>query len=80
VALGAERPAAALLPFFFGMSAAALAIAVIVWLCYRSADQIGRLISASTRRTIARLSAFLLLCIGVQIVLNGLLEAAASLR
>lgn len=80
VALGAERPATGLLMFFFGMSAAAVSIAVIVWLCYRSADQVGRLISASTRRTIARLSAFLLLCIGVQIIINGVVEVAAQLR
>jgi multiple antibiotic resistance protein len=74
VALGAERPkAVAALPgFFVGMSAAAVAIAAIVWFAYRSADRISDYIGAGARRTIARLTAFLLLCIGTQIVLNGI--------
>lgn len=79
VALGAGRPAVGLLAFFLGMSAAAGAIALVVWLCYRSADQVGRLIGASARRTIARLSAFLLLCIGVQIMINGVVAVVAGL-
>ncbi len=80
VALGAGRPEVGLLAFFLGMSAAAVAIAAIVWLCYRSADRIGGLIGASARRTIARLSAFLLLCIGVQIIITGVIDVAVGLH
>ncbi len=74
VALGAERPASGLglLPFFLGVSAAALAIAVLVWLAYRWADIMANALSASGRKTASRLTAFLLLCIGVQILLAGL--------
>ncbi len=79
VALGAERPAAGqgLLPFFLGVSAAAVAIALLVWLAYRSADWIVAKIGASARRTVSRMSAFLLLCIGVQILVNGMSEEVA---
>jgi len=80
VALGAGRPDAGPLGFFIGMTAAALAITVIVWLCYRSADRIGVLIGTSARRTISRLSAFLLLCIGAQIMIAGLLDVATLIR
>ncbi len=77
VALGAERPASGreALAFFLGVSAAALAIALLVWALYRAADQISDWIGASARRTLARLTAFLLLCIGVQILLTGIEEA-----
>jgi multiple antibiotic resistance protein len=80
VALGAQRPRAPteLVGFFLGVSAAAAAIAAIVWLAYRSADRISALAGASARRTIARLSAFLLLCIGTQIVLNGIEDVVSQ--
>lgn len=76
VALGAQRPRAAVdvLWFFLGASAAAALIAAVIWLSYRSADRIAGLLGASARRTFARLSAFLLLCIGVQIMINGATE------
>jgi multiple antibiotic resistance protein len=78
VALGAERPASGLglLPFFLGVSAAAAVIAALVWVLYRFADRMTLLMSASARRTVARMSAFLLLCIGVQILLNGIEDEA----
>ena len=74
VALSAERPreAGRAVGFLAGVSLAALCIAAIVWLGYRSADRLGVWMGASARRTVARLMAFLLLCIGVQVVINGL--------
>jgi multiple antibiotic resistance protein len=79
VALGAERPAAGhgLLAFFLGVSAAAGSIAVLVWLAYRSADWVVAKIGTAARRTTSRMSAFLLLCIGVQILVNGVAEEVA---
>ena len=73
VALGADRPAwgVGLIGFFLGMSLAASAIAALVWVCYRFADRIAGLMSASTRKTISRLMAFLLLCIGTQMMIGG---------
>lgn len=80
VALGAERPHQQPLWFFLGVSVAAAAIAAIVWVAYRSADRIGAWVGASARRTIARLSAFLLLCIGTQIIINGVEDVVAAIR
>jgi multiple antibiotic resistance protein len=73
VALGAGRPASGLglLPFFIGVSSAALAVAASVLVCYRWADLMANALSASGRKTASRLTAFLLLCIGVQIFLTG---------
>lgn len=77
IALGANRPAegAALGVFVIGVSLAALAIAVAIWLAYSWADWITDLIGSSGVRIIGRLAAFILLCVGVQITLNGVLDA-----
>ncbi len=82
IALGADRPASGLglLGFFCGASAAAVAIALCVWVAYRSAERLGGLAGETGRRTIARLSAFLLLCIGVQIGVNGVIDLAEMVR
>jgi multiple antibiotic resistance protein len=76
IALGANRPpgGAELATFGFGVSLAALAIAVTVWLAYSWADWITGLLGTSGVRVIGRLAAFILLCIGVQITLNGVLD------
>ncbi len=80
VALGAGRPAdgPALAAFFIGMTVAAGAMALCIWVAYRSADRIAHLVGAPARRTIARLSAFLLLCIGAQIILTGVQDVVAT--
>lgn len=79
VALGAGRPATGVLAFFLGMTAACLAMAATIWLAYRSADRIAGLLGASARRTVARLSAFILLCIGVQIMITGVTDVAGTI-
>ena len=73
ITLGAERPASGigLLAFFVGVSAAAGANAAIVWVAYRFAERVTGWMSASARNIVARLTAFLLLCIGVQIFVAG---------
>jgi len=85
VTLGSARPEGGpQLTFIAGVSAAALAIAGIVWLTYWSAERLGRFISPAGQRIISRLSAFLLLSIGVQIMIGGVIGIAgqigASLR
>ncbi len=81
VALGAQRPAAAgsVVWFFLGASAAAVLIAAVIWVSYRSAERIAGMLGPSARSTFARLSAFLLLCIGVQIMIAGITEVARGL-
>jgi multiple antibiotic resistance protein len=81
VALGATRPASGigLLGFFVGLTGAAVAIALTVWITYGSADRLAGLIGPAARRNISRLAAFLLLCVGTQIMLTGLEDVAAGL-
>jgi multiple antibiotic resistance protein len=80
IALSASRPSTAveLVPFFAGLSAAALAVAISVGVCYASADRVVALLGPERARVLNRLSAFLLLCIGVQILLTGVQGALAG--
>ena len=82
IALGAGRPAAGglgLVPFFIGMSAAAVALAVTIWVAYRSADWLVAMLGPSASRIVTRLTAFLLLCVGTQILLNGVADVLEPL-
>ncbi|MBA2126495.1 hypothetical protein DLM45_09715 [Hyphomicrobium methylovorum] len=73
IALSANRPSgeADVLPHFIGATAAAAVIAVVIGVCYSSADRLVALLGPARARVLTRLSAFLLLCIGVQILLSG---------
>src|SRR5271166_6378786 len=73
ITLGAERPSSSvgLVAFFLGMSLAAVANAAIIWIFYRFADRLTGLIGATARLVIVRLTAFLLMCIGVQILVTA---------
>lgn len=81
IALGSNRPSTdpALIPFFLGVSAAAIVTALIVWLAYRWADAIVALLGQARVRVVTRIAAFLLLCIGTQILLNGVQDVLAPL-
>ena len=81
VALGAGHPKAGggLLGFFAGVSLAALAVAVLVALFYGFADRLSELLGQNGSRTLSRVYAFILLCIGVQVFLAGLTDALQPL-
>jgi multiple antibiotic resistance protein len=81
IALGAGRPRFQHgFPFFYlGMSAAALAVAASIWVIYRYADRLARPLGESGTRILTRVLAFLLLCIGVQILLNGITDVLKPL-
>jgi multiple antibiotic resistance protein len=82
VALGANRPAGGIgtiLPFFAGVSAAAIAVAVTVWLAYSSADRLTGLLGEARARVVSRLAAFLMLCVGTQITLGGVIDVLRPL-
>ena len=49
-------------------------IAASIYLSYRFAERIGRALGESAMNVIIRLSSFILVCIGVQILWNGLSE------
>jgi multiple antibiotic resistance protein len=81
IALSASQPKNTidLIPFFTGMSGAALAVALTIGLFYASADRVVSLLGQAGSRVVTRMSAFLLLCIGVQICLTGVQEALVPL-
>ncbi len=47
-------------------------ICITIYLCYRYAQRLSKLLGGAGTAVVVRLSAFILLCIGVQIMWNGL--------
>jgi multiple antibiotic resistance protein len=80
VALGAQRPEVGRIGFVVGATLAAAAMGLVIWLVYWSADRMAKLLSLSTQRIISRLAAFLLLCIGAQIMITGLGGVAVDIQ
>lgn len=56
------------------------AVAITVLLCYALADRLARILGQTAMTVIVRLSSFLLVCIGVQIMWNGISALLTSLR
>jgi multiple antibiotic resistance protein len=81
IALGANFPSEpeGYWPNALGATAAAIVMAVFIWLSYASADRIVALLGQSGARVVARLAAFILLCVGVQIMLSGTADFVRSL-
>jgi multiple antibiotic resistance protein len=79
VALGAghPKPFAGLGWFFLGMTAAAMTMTAVIWVAYRFADRLG--LTPTATRTMTRMAAFLLLCIGVQILITGIEDVLGPL-
>ena len=76
IALGSNLPfgKAGFWSFFIGASAAAFVIAAMVLVAYSWADRLVALLGRAQARVVTRLAAFLLLCVGVQIALNGIAD------
>lgn len=53
-------------------------IGLILWLCLKSSGFIMRLVGKSGIEAISRLMGFLLVCMGVQFIINGTLEIAKT--
>jgi multiple antibiotic resistance protein len=73
ITLGANEPHR-IGPNFFAILAAVIGsalVAVTIYLCYGFADRLAAVIGESGMSIILRLSSFLLVCIGVQILWNG---------
>ena len=73
VALGAGRPGMgqAWVGFYAGIGAAAAVMAGVIWLTYAYSDRLSDLLGQSGSRTVSRISAFLLFCIGIQVLITG---------
>jgi len=81
VALGAGHPpmGQGWAGFFAGISLAAVAMAVTVGLTYAGADRLTDLLGRAGSKTVSRLSAFMLFCIGVQMLITGVTDVLAPL-
>ena len=74
ITVGANRPEGAewRWSLIAGLLLGSILIAVSIYLSYRFAERIGRTLGDSAMNVIIRISSFILVCIGVQILWNGL--------
>ena len=68
--------------FLFDLAALAanFAVALLVYVCFGFADRVQRILGNSGTMILLRLAAFVLFCIGVQIIFSGLAEFLAPWR
>jgi multiple antibiotic resistance protein len=75
IALGSQHPAfddlAALALTGFGAVAGIVGICITIFLCYRFAERTVKWLGPSGTNVLVRLMAFILLCIGIQIIWHG---------
>ena len=82
ISLGASRPRGfhpATLEFFVETLAAVMLLALLVYLFYRHSARLAGLMGATGTTIVVRLSAFLLVCIGIQVLWNGAAELLGTL-
>ena len=81
VALGARHPGFGrqLAGFYAGISLAAAAMAGAIWLTYAYADRLSEFLGRTGSNTVTRLSAFILFCIGVQMLITGVVDVLGPL-
>ncbi len=74
IAVGANRPEGSgwRWPLLAGMFLGSVLIALSIYLSYRFAESLARTLGDSAMNVMIRLSSFILVCIGVQILWNGL--------
>lgn len=75
ISLGSQRPKVTGLVHLAELGAAAVAglfaIALTCYICYRFGDRMTRVLGPGGTSVVVRLSAFILLCIGVEIIWSG---------
>jgi multiple antibiotic resistance protein len=72
---GVERVVIAIIASILGLGL----IAFTVWLAYHSAERVARWLGHTRVMVILRLSAFIVLCIGVEIMWNGIKALAPEI-
>lgn len=75
----ADVPLPSVLGAMLGALLATLAIAALVYVCYRFADYLERVLGESGSDALGRLFAFILICLGIQVLWLGFAELWASL-
>ncbi|MDP9014016.1 MAG: MarC family NAAT transporter [Pseudomonadota bacterium] len=73
------RPSLSLLEFFVETLAAVALLALLVYVSYRHSARLAEFIGSTGTTIVVRLSAFLLFCIGIQILWNGAAELLGTL-
>ncbi len=71
ITLGANVPKEDILPSILGAVVGMVLIALSVYLCYAFSERLANILGATGMTIIMRLSSFLLVCIGFQIIWNG---------
>jgi len=81
IAVGANRPPGSEMHWSLPVAAflGCAVIAVTIYIVYRFAEPIGRALGDTAMSIIVRLSSFILLCIGVQIVWNGVSKLLSTI-
>ena len=65
---------------FLGVATGILIVAVVSWLALRGAERFNRVLGATGMEALTRLMGFLMICIGVQFIINGLVVITADPR
>jgi multiple antibiotic resistance protein len=65
---------------FLGVATGILIVAVVSWLALRGAERFNRVLGATGMEALTRLMGFLMICIGVQFIINGLMAIVADPR
>jgi multiple antibiotic resistance protein len=82
ISLGASRPRGfhpATLEFFVETLTAVVLLSLLVYVFYRHSARLAGLMGATGTSIVVRLSAFLLFCIGIQVLWNGAAELLGTL-
>ena len=82
ISIGSQRPLgfhASSVAFFIETLAATFVMAFLIYLFYRYSAKLAKLTGATGTTIIVRLSAFLLFCIGIQVLWNGASELLGTL-
>jgi multiple antibiotic resistance protein len=66
------------LPLFLSALGGMALLCILVWLCYGNAGRLVKILGPTGTTIVTRLSSFILVAIGVQIMLNGLTVAVRS--
>jgi multiple antibiotic resistance protein len=63
---------------YLGVATGILLVALLSWLTLRAAERFNRLLGATGMVAMTRLMGFLMICIGVQFIINGLIAISAD--
>jgi multiple antibiotic resistance protein len=65
---------------FLGVATGILLVAIVSWFALRGAERCNRILGATGMVALTRLMGFLMICIGVQFIINGLMVIVADPR